>query len=139
MIQGRGCLRFALKTGECLRVPRHVLRQEFQRDEAVQLYVLSFVHNTHTTTAELLYDAVMGDGLADERVGGWHVQHILGWGQEASQRRGTDYGSSPDYRLPDISNNVDPCQALLSTLLSFHLKEFFSFVFFRFLYGIDDF
>jgi hypothetical protein len=24
--------------------------------------------------------------LADERVGAWHVEHMLGWGREASQR-----------------------------------------------------
>jgi hypothetical protein len=40
--------------------------------------------------------------------------------------------------LPDISNNADSVKPFLSTLLfsSFHLKEFFSFVFF--LLGIDD-
>jgi len=31
---------------------------------------------------------------------------------------------------PDISNNVGPVKLFLKTLLSFHLKEFFSFVFF---------
>jgi hypothetical protein len=36
-------------------------------------------------------------------------------------------------RLPDISNNVGPVKLFLNTLLSFHLKEFFSLVFFRFL------
>jgi hypothetical protein len=37
---------------------------------------------------------------------------------------------------PDISNNVGPGKLFLKTLLSFHLKEFFSFVFF--LLCIDD-
>jgi hypothetical protein len=37
---------------------------------------------------------------------------------------------------PDISNNVGPVKLFLNTLLSFHLKEFFSFAFF--LLGIDD-
>jgi hypothetical protein len=32
--------------------------------------------------------------------------------------------------LPDISNNVGPVKLFLNTLLSFHLKEVFSFVFF---------
>jgi hypothetical protein len=31
--------------------------------------------------------------------------------------------------IPDISNNVGPVKHFLKTLLSFHLKEFFSFVF----------
>jgi hypothetical protein len=39
----------------------------------------------------------------------------------------------PGKSLPDISNNVGPGKHFLKTLLSFHLKEFFSFVFFRFL------
>ena len=33
--------------------------------------------------------------------------------------------------LPGISNNVGPVKHFLSTLLSFHLKEVFSFVFLR--------
>src|SRR5580692_13225888 len=33
---------------------------------------------------------------------------------------------------PDISNNVGPVKLFLHTLLSFHLKEFFSFVFLSF-------
>jgi hypothetical protein len=42
-------------------------------------------------------------------------------------------------RLPSISNNVGPVKLFLKTLLSFHLKEFFSFVLFRFLFFcIDD-
>ena len=40
---------------------------------------------------------------------------------------------------PDISNNVGPVKLFLNTLLSFHLKEFFSFVLFvSFLLCIDD-
>jgi hypothetical protein len=34
------------------------------------------------------------------------------------------------FPLPDISNNVGPVKLFLNTLLSFHLKEFFSFVLF---------
>jgi len=42
-------------------------------------------------------------------------------------------------RKPDISNNVGPVKLFLNTLLSFHLKEFFSFVLFGFLSScIDD-
>src|SRR5580692_5267628 len=78
MIQGRRGLRFALEAAEGLRVFRNLVRQELQDDKAVQLYVLSLVNHTHTTTAELFDDAVVRDGLADERVGGWHVEHILG-------------------------------------------------------------
>jgi len=41
--------------------------------------------------------------------------------------------------LPYISNNVGPVKLFLNTLLSFHLKELFYFVFFGFLSScIDD-
>jgi hypothetical protein len=40
------------------------------------------------------------------------------------------YSLMPGKRLPDISNNVGPVKLFLNTLLSFHLKEVFSFVFF---------
>jgi hypothetical protein len=42
----------------------------------------------------------------------------------------------PGKSLPDISNNVGPGKHFLKTLLSFHLKEFFSFVFFRFFFSL---
>src|ERR1700747_1423941 len=61
---GRG-LRFALKTGECLRVTGNLLRQELKGDEAMQPSVLSLVNDAHTPTTELLDDAVVRDGLAD--------------------------------------------------------------------------
>jgi hypothetical protein len=38
--------------------------------------------------------------------------------------------------LPDISNNVGPVKHFLKTLLSFRLKEFFSFVLFCFLLSL---
>ena len=41
-------------------------RQEFQRDEAVELQVLGFIENPHAPLAELLEDFVMGYGLADQ-------------------------------------------------------------------------
>jgi len=58
-----------------------------------------------------------------------------------SSRRGSFSLDSPLYRtrLPDISNHVGPVRLFLSTLLSFHLKEFFSFVLLRFFFPcIDD-
>jgi hypothetical protein len=59
-----------------------------------------------------------------------------------SARKETFDSVGPDNRQtgkPDISNNVGPVKLFLKTLLSFHLKEFFSFVsFFFFLLCIDD-
>jgi len=37
---------------------------------------------------ELFNHAILEDGVADQRVDAWHVEHILGSGQNASQRRG---------------------------------------------------
>jgi hypothetical protein len=46
-----------------LRIPRNIVGQELQGDEAMQLYVLGLVHHTHTTATELLDDAIVRDGL----------------------------------------------------------------------------
>jgi hypothetical protein len=40
--------------------------------------ILGLVDHTHSAATEFLHDAVVRNGLADERVGGWHVEHILG-------------------------------------------------------------
>ena len=86
MVQGGGGLGFALEAAECLRVFGHVVGQELEGDKAAELHVLGLVDHTHPAAAELLDDAVVRDGLADERVGGWHLAHILGCGPRASQR-----------------------------------------------------
>jgi hypothetical protein len=65
MVQGGGSLRFALEAGERLRVVGHVVGQELKSYEAAQLHIFGFVDDTHTTTAELLDNAVVRDGLAD--------------------------------------------------------------------------
>src|SRR5438270_12397734 len=62
VIERRRGLRFALKTGECLRVTGDIFWQELESDETVQPRVLCLVHYTHATTAELLDDAVVRDG-----------------------------------------------------------------------------
>ncbi len=40
--------------------------------------VLGLVDHAHSAATEFLDDAVVRDCLADPRVGGWHVEHILG-------------------------------------------------------------
>src|ERR1017187_1291506 len=62
MVQGGGSLRFALEAGQSLRIFSNLVRQELQGDKVVQLYVLSLVHHTHTTT-KFLDDAVVRDGF----------------------------------------------------------------------------
>ena len=69
MIQCGGGLRFALKAVEGLRVFGYVVGQELQGDKAVELHVLGFVDHTHAAATELLDDAVVRNGLADQRVG----------------------------------------------------------------------
>ena len=81
MIQrGRG-LGFPLETSQSLRVARHFIGQEFQRDEAVQPGVFGFVNDAHASAAEAFHDAVVGDGLANQRGDVGHVTAILvcGW------------------------------------------------------------
>src|ERR1700693_292754 len=78
MIQRGGRSRLAAKSLERLVVFSHFFGKKFQRDVPAEVSILGFVHDTHTTAAELFDDAVMGDGLANERVGAGHVLHILG-------------------------------------------------------------
>jgi hypothetical protein len=56
-----------------LRILGDIFRKEFQGDEAVQLYVLGFVHNAHSATAQLLDDAKVGNRASGEwrKIGHW--------------------------------------------------------------------
>src|SRR5437899_2929020 len=72
MIQRRCSLSFTSKAGERLRIASNILRQELQRDKAMQAGVLRLVDHTHPAAAQLLDDAVMRDGLAD------HADAMLG-------------------------------------------------------------
>ena len=49
-----------------MRVVGHLVRQEFQSYEAVELGVLGLVDHTHAATAQLFDDVVVGDGLPEE-------------------------------------------------------------------------
>ena len=50
-----------------LSVLRNIVGQELQGDKAMELGVFGLIHHTHTAATELFDDAVMRDGLADER------------------------------------------------------------------------
>jgi hypothetical protein len=65
VIQRGRSLSFALKAGERLWVARNVIGKKLEGDEAMQPRVFRFIDDTHPTTAELLDDAIVGDGLAD--------------------------------------------------------------------------
>src|ERR1017187_849204 len=66
MVQGRCSFGLPLEAAQCLRVSGYFIRKEFEGDEAVQFDVLGLVHDTHSTAAELLNNAVMRDGLSDK-------------------------------------------------------------------------
>src|ERR1019366_4150744 len=70
-----GCgLRFALKTGQCLRIAGNVFRQESKRDKTMKPPVLGFVDHPHAPAPEFLDNAVMRDGLADH----WRECYVAG-------------------------------------------------------------
>jgi len=78
MVQGGCGLRLSLETRERLRIVGDVVRQEFQRDKAVQAGVLSFVHHAHAPATEAFHDAIVRKGLSNQRIVRGHVLHILG-------------------------------------------------------------
>jgi len=57
---------FATETLQSLGILRNIVRQEFERYEAPQLSVFGLVDHTHAATAQLLDDAIVRDGLADQ-------------------------------------------------------------------------
>jgi hypothetical protein len=70
MIESGGGTSFATESFQSLRLLGYVLRQEFQRDEAPKLGVLSLVDDAHPAAAQLFDHAVVRNGLTDQ----------LGWG-----------------------------------------------------------
>ena len=133
MIQRRGGLGLALETAEGLRVFGYVVGQELEGHKPAEFDILSLIHHTHSATADLLYDAVVRNGFANQRVGGWHVPHILGFCEMPSQRREviaesskSDYGwdgasSESRPRSTDCSSGFNPrmnCGSLSAASLS---------------------
>jgi hypothetical protein len=80
MVQCRGSTCLSAEPFECLCVMGNIFGQEFERDEATKLGILSLVDDTHATAAELFDDAVMRDPLSDH---GWRrtQQAMLGMQQ----------------------------------------------------------
>jgi hypothetical protein len=72
MVQCRCGPGFALKAFERLGIFGDVIGKKFQRDEATELGVLGFVHDSHAAATKLLNDAAVGDDLAEER---WRIGH----------------------------------------------------------------
>ena len=65
VIQTRGGAGFALETGQCLRVFRHVIGQKFEGDETAEFQILGLIDNAHPAPAELFDNPIVRDGLTD--------------------------------------------------------------------------
>jgi hypothetical protein len=65
MVQCRGSLGLPLKTAERLRIIGNIVGQELERHEPAEFDILRLVDHAHATAAQLFYDVVMGDFLAD--------------------------------------------------------------------------
>src|SRR5229473_39136 len=87
VIQRGGGSRLAPKKFQGLRVLCQGLRQELQSHEPAQLHILRFINHAHAAAAELLYDAVMRNGLSDQRRRIRHSARILVFCCQPSQRR----------------------------------------------------
>jgi hypothetical protein len=66
MVEGGGGLGLALEPAQGLRISSNFVGQELQGDKPVQGYVFGLVDHTHPATTELLDNAVVRDGLADQ-------------------------------------------------------------------------
>ena len=66
VVEGRCGSCFPPKAFERLRVSGYIFREKLEGDKATKVGVLGFVDHTHPAAAQLLDDAVVGDGLADE-------------------------------------------------------------------------
>ena len=66
MVQSGRRTRFPAEALQRLRVFGNIVRQKLQSHHATELRVLSLVHYPHATTAQLLDNAVVRNGLADQ-------------------------------------------------------------------------
>src|SRR5713226_6771701 len=66
MVEGGGCLRFPVKAFQSAGVFSQLFWKKLQSDETAERSVLSLVNHTHAPAPELLGDAVMRNGLADQ-------------------------------------------------------------------------
>ena len=69
VIQGGSGASLALKTTQGLRIAGEGIRQEFERDKAVQARIFGFIDHAHPSSAQLFDNAVMGDRVARGEAG----------------------------------------------------------------------
>jgi hypothetical protein len=66
MIQCRSRTSFSAETFESLGIVRQIVREKFQSDKASKLSIFSLVNDAHASAAELVQNAVMGNGLSED-------------------------------------------------------------------------
>ena len=60
-------LSFSLKAGQGLWVSGYFIGKKVQGDQPVQGCVFGLVHNPHAVPTELIHDAVVRDGLSNQK------------------------------------------------------------------------
>ena len=66
MIQCRGSLGFALEAAESLLIFGHFIGQELEGHKATEFDILGLIDDTHPAATQLLDDAIVRNGLADQ-------------------------------------------------------------------------
>src|SRR5712672_4247068 len=101
VIQGRGSLRFALKTCQSYGVVSNLRRQEFQRNETTKASVFCLVDDSHAATAKLFEHGVMGDRATDDGRSVWHSLGSLSQPINAGKRMTSREFSRAGYESHD--------------------------------------
>jgi len=70
VVQGRGRLGFPAKAGQRLLIAGKFIGKKLQGHEAAQAGIFGFVHDSHSTVAELFGDPIVRNGL---------VVHVARW------------------------------------------------------------
>jgi hypothetical protein len=101
MIERCQDMRFALEAHEAIGIEREQIREDFQRDVAVQLQITRPIDLAHTTGADHREDFVGADP------GPWGETHIRGC-PDYSRRNAGEYGSG-SAQLPKARFRSLPC------------------------------
>src|SRR4029077_2995075 len=66
MIQGRGGLRLAFESRQCLPIASQIIRKKLEGHESVEPCIFGFIDDTHPAAAELFQNAIVRNGLSEE-------------------------------------------------------------------------
>ena len=101
MAQCRSGASLSSKAFEGLWVFGKFVGKEFKSNETAKLGVLGLVNHTHPATTEFFENAIVRDGLADERVGNRHSGVILA--KREVEGNFTAMGTSDEGGTDDLS------------------------------------